>query len=146
MITGKKVPPPAPDRETPHDVDSELVTSIADGFTEQYGHLLDEDERIAVIAREGPRAAYLRVRVGDVRHVVEFEVFVRDVAGAGLEGALGPAVDFLDGVLTEFFDEDRDASLPLDYVGHPYDDTVVYARQETRDLLAEAEAEKWLNA
>ncbi len=98
------------------------------------------------MAKEGPKAGYVRAWVGDETPVVQFELFVRDVPGAGLEGPLGPAVDFLDGVLAEFFEEDRDASLPLDFVGHPYDDTVVFARQEKRDLLAEADAEKWLNA
>lgn len=133
-------------QETPSDIDPELCSTIAAGLTEQYKSELQTGERFTILAKEGKDAAYLRAWVGDERHVVEFELFVRGVAGEGLEGALGPAVDFLDGVLAEFFEEQRDASLPLDFVGHPYDDTVVFARQEKRDLLAEAEAEKWLKA
>lgn len=144
MSDSKRTPDVA--QETPNDIDVQVCATIAAGLTEQYKAELGDDERFTILAKEGKDAAYLRAWVGDERHIVEFELFVRGVAGEGLEGALGPAVDFLDGVLAEFFEEQRDASLPLDFVGHPYDDTVVFARQEKRDLLAEAEAEKWLNA
>ncbi len=143
MSNSKRVPDS--DSETPTQAPKALGEKIEAAIQARYEANLDANEAIRLLIKTGQKAAYVRARVGDGQRVMEFEVFVRDVAGPALDGALGPAVDFLDSVLEQYFDADRDAYLPIDYVGHPYEDTVVFARQQARDLVAEAEADKWLN-
>ena len=137
--------PPAILKETPKKLSPQLTASLEEALHQRHGDFLEAGESIRVSARTGKKAAFLQARVGTDDIVMEFEVFARDVKGDALDCALGVIVDFLDGVLDEFFEEDRDAYLPLDYTAHPYetDDGTVYvlARQEGRNYKAEEAAD-----
>lgn len=131
---------PDVDRETPEAVPPHLLEDLEELLAERYGGALEEGEHIRVEARTGPRAAWLRARVGTLDKAHEIELFARDVKGDGLEGALGVLVDFLDGVLEELFAAGGDAYLPLDFTARRFDEHTVYARSEVRDFAAEAAA------
>lgn len=140
---------PAPEQETPEPLPATLLRELEGALQRAHQASLEGDEGIRLEGREGPRAGWLLARVGEEGRPWEFELFVRDVAGEGLDGPLGVLLDFLDGVLTEFFEADRDAWLPLDFVGHPYElggglTCVVFARGTRRDLDAEAAADRLL--
>lgn len=143
--------PLAPDveRETPQDADPELLAMAAEALSMRIAGALGPHDEIELVGKVGNRAAYIRTRVGPRQRPHEMELFVREVPGAGFEGALGVLVDYLDGVLEEWAASGREGTLPLDYEGRPYEledgGTIsVYVRGEVRDLEAEAGATQWL--
>jgi len=121
-------------------VRSVIAGDVEAALALRYGKELQAGETIRIEASTGPGSAFVRASVGPEARPHRFEVFARGIPGEGLDGALGVVLDFLDGALTEYFDEHRDAYLPLDFVGHPYEGHVVFARSELRDLEAEAAA------
>ena len=137
--------PPAPDDECPREVAPAVIDPIRDALLDAHADALGDEDTLAIHARTGPRCGWLRARVGPPRHPHEFELFTRDVDGDGLDGALGVLVDYIDGVLTEYFDGGREAGLGLGFHPRDYDGVVVWGRSEVRDLDAEAEADRWLN-
>ncbi len=134
---GTKTRPPAPDDETPVHADADLLDDVEAALATRYAKDLADGEQIVVDARTGPRAAWIGAAIDEGAKVHELELFLRDVPGDGLDGALGVLVDYLQGVLDELFAAERHASLPLDWEGRPYDGKVVYARGEKRDYEAE---------
>ncbi len=101
------------------------------------------DEALDVDAMVGPEAAIVVCVVGTARRAHELYVFTRSRAGGGLDGALGIAIDYIDGVLEEAIGSE-DAFLPLDWEGRPFDvdgeSCVVFVRGEVRDYVAEEAA------
>ncbi|MCP4502841.1 MAG: hypothetical protein GY822_23120 [Deltaproteobacteria bacterium] len=128
---------PAILQETPKMLPEDMRRIIETGLNEKNATFLDEGERIRVAGRRGKKAAFLQARVGNETLVMQFEVFARDFKGTDFDGPVGAVVDFLDGVLDEYFDEDREAYLPLDFTAHPYENGFVFARQEKRNFAAE---------
>jgi hypothetical protein len=157
-----RVPPP-PDRtppdlasECPHELDAALRDDLRRALRERHAERLGVDERgvalaLDVDAMTGDRAAVAVAVTGTVRRAHEVFVFTRATGpkggDAGLDGPLGVAVDYLDGLLDELIDAD-DGSLPLDWEGRPYADgerrVVVFVRGEVRDYVAEEEAARLL--
>jgi len=58
--------------------------------------------------------------------------------------AIDICVDFLDWYVGEFFREDRDAFLPLDWKPHRYGDVDILARGDLRNELLDEAADAWL--
>lgn len=139
--------PPDPTREAPTPADEGLLRDLEALLHERYGATLVPDEQISVSARTGASAAWLRARVGDAERALEFELFTRlgePASSSEDDDLLAWLIDFLDGVLAEFFAADRDAYLPLDFTPHAFEGRWIFARSELRDFAAEAAANAWL--
>ncbi len=128
---------PAILQETPKILLEDMRHLIETSLNEKNAEFLLHNESIRVAGRRGKKAAYLQARVGTEDEVMQFEVFARDFKGVDFDGAIGAVVDFLDGVLEEYFGEDREAYLPLDFTAHPYEEGFVFARQEKRRFAVE---------
>lgn len=71
--------------------------------------------------------------------------FVRaDYPAFGMSDALDVCVDFLDWYLGEYFREERDAFLPLDWKKFRFGDLEVMARGDLRNALLDDLADAWL--
>lgn len=58
--------------------------------------------------------------------------------------AIDICVDFLDWYVGEYFREDRDAFLPLDWKPHRYGDVEILARGDMRNEFLDEAADAWL--
>lgn len=147
MSTAPELAPPEPEREAPAPADGSLLQALESLLADRYGAALSAGERIAVAARSGPAAAWLCARVGDADRGMEFELFTRTMPKAApneADALLELLIDFLDGVLEEYFAAERDAFLPLDFSPRRYESHWIFARSEMRDYTAEAAADAWL--
>jgi hypothetical protein len=130
--------------KVPHAVDDVLAADIVAALHSRYAPFLESSETIALFAFTGDDAAFLEVHVGEPARPYTFEFFCERVPGALLEGALGVLVDFLDGVLAEFFRHEREAHLPLEFARRRFDDTDILVRSERREFALEAAADALL--
>jgi hypothetical protein len=139
-------PPKQPDllHETPTPIDALLAEDLEALLNERYQPHLKTEEALNIKARIGHLAAWLLIRLGDHKAGHVFEFFVREAKNPDLEGSFGLLVDFADGVLAEFFAEDRDAWLPLDFTAQPFEGEIIFARHEFHRFDAEALAEELL--
>jgi hypothetical protein len=135
---------PDPTAETPNPAPEDLQRDAEALLARAHATALLPNEKLELKALLGSDAAHLSLWLGDADQGILFEFFVRDQKGSPPKGAFGLALDFAGGVLAEFFDQGRNGGLPLDYVGHPFDGGVVFARQEKRHLKAEAMADAFL--
>ena len=137
----------APDlkRECPAVPDPGIREDIEHALELRHQDALDADERITVTIGQGPGAAFITARVGPPTRPHEFTVFAREIAGDDFDGALGVVVDYLDGVLEEYFAGDREGFLPLDFEGRPFEEHIVFVRSDVRNLEAERLADALLN-
>lgn len=142
---GKAQRAPAPEREAPSPVSSELLGDVEEALVERHGERLSDDESVRLEASLGASAAWLKARIGSDERGYEAELFVRDVDGDDLDGALGVLVDYLDGLLAEWLASERDAWLPLDWAPRAYDAFTVFARGDVRDYAAERAADALLS-
>jgi hypothetical protein len=137
---------PDPAAETTDRVDGGLLSQIIDALADR--HALDETE---LDGRTGAGTGWLRARIGPETETWEVELFVRNVGGEALDGALGVLVDYLDGFLEGWTSAGREGWAPLDWEGRPYaldDDElcVVYVRGEVRNLDAERARDRLLES
>ena len=142
---GKALRAPTPESEAPSPVEPELLADVEEALVERHGAGLSDDETVRLEASSGASAAWLKARVGNDQRAHEAELFVRDVDGDGLDGALGVLVDYLDGLLEEWLASERDAWLPLDWDARAYEDLTLFARGDLRDRAAERAADALLS-
>lgn len=106
------------------------------------------DERFELdVRREGDEAVVcLTLRSDDRTSVYKMEAVIqRSKYQAMTEAqAIDLALDFLDWYLGEYFREDRDAFLPLDWKPHRFGDVEVLARGDLRNELLDDAADAWL--
>ena len=129
--------PPEPVSETTARIEGPLLAQIVDALVTRHG--LDEAE---LDGRSGDASAWLRMRIGPEQETWELELFVRDLPGEALDGAVGVLVDYLDGFLDAWVNNEREGWAPLDWEGRPFtlaDDKtyIVFVRGEVRNLEAE---------
>ena len=96
-------------------VPSEETLPIAELLESQFGHHLRDEESFDVVARYGKTSFLLTVSlfVKSQKGTI-FEFFVPQVQDlVVLHRCPEPVIDFLGHVLTSFFEEDRDARLPM---------------------------------
>lgn len=106
------------------------------------------DERFELdVRKEGDEAVVaLTLRSDDRTSVYKMEAVIqRSKYQAMTEAqAIDLSLDFLDWYLGEFFREDRDAFLPLDWKAHRFGDVDVLARGDLRNELLDDAADAWL--
>lgn len=106
------------------------------------------DERFELeVRKEGDEAVVrLTLRSNDRTQVYWMEAAIeREKYQAMTEiQAIDVCLDFLDWYVGEYFREDRDAFLPLDWKPHRYGDVEVLARGELRNELLDDAADAWL--
>ncbi len=129
---------PNPHAETPTFVDLSLQKDINHLLNERYQTHLEKNESISVTAKFGDDASYLNVQVGDDDKAHVFEFFVRDCRESDLDGGLDLLLDYLDGTLLEFFEEDRNAFFPLDFTPRDFASHQIWTRHEFHNFKAEA--------
>jgi hypothetical protein len=129
---------PNPNTETPCLADSNLQKDINHLLNDCYQAHLKKHESISVIARFGDNASYLNVQVGDNNRAHVFEFFMRDCRESDLNCGLDFLIDYLDGILLEFFEEDRNAFFPLDFTPRDFASYQIWARHEFHDFKAES--------
>lgn len=106
------------------------------------------DERFEIEVRKEGDGVVVRLvlRSRDRTHVYWMEAAIEREKYQAMTEAQGIdlCLDFLDWYLGEYFREDRDAFLPLDWKPHRYGDVEVLARGEVRNELLDDAADAWL--
>lgn len=133
-----------PNLECPDAIDAHLIQSIEKALQKQHRAHLNPDEKIWIQAFTGAKSALLRGFIGTEQKAHVFEFFARGTSENRLDGTLGLLLDYFDGVLAEFFHEDRDAWLPLDFTCLQFDGKPIFVRHELRNFGAEKLADEWL--
>jgi hypothetical protein len=130
--------------KVPFAVDNALTRDITAALSQRHASFLKDGETITLVAFTGNDAAYLELFVGEPARPYTFEVFCERVPGELLDGALGLLVDYLDGVLAEFFRHEREAHLPLEFARRRFEGQDVVVRSEQREFALEAAADALL--
>jgi len=106
------------------------------------------DETLTIAARiEGANPLFqvvLEKKDRTIRYTMEAAVSRVAYPAMSLGETLDVCVDFLDWYLAEYFREDRDAFLPLDWKAFRFGDLEVMARGDLRNALLDDLADAWL--
>lgn len=128
-------------------IDSDLRTKILDTLGRRHGGML-RNERFELDARrEGDDAVVTLVLAShDRTSVYHMEAAVRreQYVAMTLAQSIDVALDFLDWYLGEYFREERDAFLPLDWKPFRFGDVEVMARGELKNEFLDDMADAWL--
>jgi hypothetical protein len=120
---------------------------IIDGLVERHSPMMRQ-EGLRVAARLDDRAVIVTLVLA--RHDQSFEYTMEvgfDVPeddSVATAAALDLCVDFLDWYLGEYFREERDLLLPLDWQPHRFGEHSVVARGDVRNPLLDDAADAWL--
>jgi len=128
-------------------VPKSLIADIETELASTYYKYLKDNEKIHVFGELNKEAAYLRAVVGTEAKGEVFDLFLNDAEGLkmGLDGILGLLLDFLNSILKEYFEEERDARMPLDYTPFTFQNRTILGNQEFRNFELEAQADAILN-
>lgn len=99
------------------------------------------------VRREGDEAIVcLTLRSEDRTHVYKMEAAIERAKYQAMTEpqAIDICLDFLDWYVGEYFREDRDAFLPLDWKPHRFGDVEVLARGDVRNEFLDDAADAWL--
>jgi len=132
------------EKETPFFISSDLKNDITLLLNKHYRFFLKAHESISISAKTGDKASWVKTQIGDLNQAHVFEFFINDCEGSDLLGGLDLLIDYLDGVLNEFFKEDRNAFFPLDFTPHLFEDHTIWARHEFHNFKAESLASELL--
>ena len=109
-------------------LDPQHASQIIAALKKKHRLSLRTTDNVVVTGNFGPDAAFLRCTIGDDKRRVCIEIFVRNVVGEGLDGALGVVVDYLDGVIAAYFESGRNGRFPADFRASHFNEHVVYLR------------------
>lgn len=121
----------------------DLEENAGELLLEKYDTHLKSTETIRLEALHGSNCLLLRALVGTQEKAHCFELFTDSPTQPSMQ--FGLLLDFLDGVLEEFFEHERNAGLPLDFVKRKFEGADLLVRQELRNFEAERLAEELLN-
>jgi hypothetical protein len=128
-------------------LDARRQATIYKLLQDRYGAML-RDERFEIAARvEGDNPVMqvvLRSNDRTLVYTMEAALIRADYPAMTLSDALDVCVDFLDWYLGEYFREERDAFLPLDWKKYRFGDLEVMARGDLRNALLDDLADAWL--
>ncbi len=128
-------------------LDPTYRTKVLGLLNERHGSALRAERfELDAIREHDDVIVRLVLRSDDRTHVYTMEaVVVRDKYPALSETqAVDLAIDFLDWYVGEYFREERDAFLPLDWKPHQFGDLEVMARGELRNEFLDDAADAWL--
>jgi hypothetical protein len=137
-------PPP---RKTAPPIDAAYRARVLSLLVERHGaSLKNERFELDVRREDGDAVVRLVLRSDDRTHVYTMEaVVLRERYPALSEAqAIDIGLDFLDWYVGEYFREERDAFLPLDWKPHTFGDLEVMARGELRNEFLDDAADAWL--
>ena len=122
------------------------VTPLVKLLAEQYQSHLTGEEVFTVTYQKGGSAFLLTVSLMNPNEEgTIFDFYVKNHTEMELvNDCPSPILDFLGHALETFFNEERDARLPLDFTPFSILNTDVYARQVYRKLDIERQADEWL--
>ena len=86
----------------------------------------------------------LKALVGTMDKAHLFEIFA-DSQDLDEDEQFALLLDFLDGVLEEFFEHERNGGLPLDFAKRTFEGVDILVRQELRNFKAERLADELLD-
>jgi hypothetical protein len=126
---------------------SESASQVITALHRRHAGML-RDERFELRARleQGTVVATLELARSDrsSHYVMEAAKAVPENGALDLEQTLDLCLDFLDWYLGEFFREQRELLLPLDWQPHKFGDFEVLARGDLRNPILEDAADAWL--
>ena len=111
--------------------------AASDLLQKKYQTFLAPLEKITLSFYKDKDVFWLKTLVGTDKKAHEF-VFMTEHEDFDL------LVDYLDGILQEFFKSKRDALLPLDLSKRVFDNQILWVKHEFRNFEAEKLAEIWL--
>ena len=103
----------------------------------KYESHLNPSEQISLRLIKDHEGFWLKALLGSPQRAHEFMLVSKENTHELL-------IEFLDGVLEDFFKADRNAYLPLDFSERVFDNKTLWVKQEFRDFEAEELAKKWL--
>lgn len=128
-------------------LDPAYQQKVIDKLNERHGAML-RNERFTLEARKEGEDAIVRVTLEsfDRTHVYWMEAAVRreQYHAMTLAASIDVELDFLDWYIGEYFREERDAFLPLDWKVFRFGDMDVLARGEVRNAFLDDAADAWL--
>lgn len=111
--------------------------AASDLLQKKYQSFLAPSEKITLSFYKDKDGFWLKGLVGTEKKAHEFMLVTADEDFDLL-------VDYLDGVLEEFFKSEREAFLSLDLSKRVFEDKTLWAKQELRNFEAEELAKIWL--
>lgn len=125
----------------------ESVSQVLSALNRRHaGMLRDEHFELGARLEQGTVVATLELVRSDrsSHYVMEAAKAVPDNGALDLEQTLDLCLDFLDWYLGEFFGEQRELLLPLDWQPHKFGEFEVLARGDLRNPVLEEAADAWL--
>jgi hypothetical protein len=124
----------------------ERLAPITQMLTHQFQTQMTQNECLNLSGQKGDQSYYLKIELLQTNDQgTAFEFFMTTVPDLDIvHGYPVPLLDFVGHVLNSFFEEEREARLPLDFTPFQVTKYDVYGRQEYRDYNLERQAEAWL--
>lgn len=128
-------------------IDNEQNRHILDALNSRHGRML-RDERFSVSANLAEGSVVLRLVLErhdrSFRYQMEAAREVPEDESRSVQETLELCLDFLDWYLGEYFDNERELLLPLDWQPHRFGDVEVLARGDVRNPSLDEAADAWL--
>jgi hypothetical protein len=135
---------PSPYERATHEFSRDWSADASDLLSQKFADKLTVDEEIFLEALWGKDCALLKASVGNSQKAFVFELFIAHLDASGVEAGFGLLVDFLDGVLEEFFMRKRGAGFGLDFAPRQFEASTILVRQEFHNFEAERLADELL--
>jgi len=131
-------------QECPHKISSAFSRKIELLFNQQYQQQLNIGEGIVIEGIYGLNTACLNAKIGSVDAFHLFQVFAPFKETLPHEDMFAWLVDYLDGAIAEFFEEDRCAFFPLDFSKRNFEKITLWVRHEFHNIKLEKMADQIL--
>ncbi len=118
-----------------------LIADIEVLLREKYCDNVSLQNQIYITALYGDSGVILNARVGNKESAHLFELACEHMNDPGIDGALGVLVDYLDGILAEFYKEKGHRWLPLDYTARPFENHTIFVKHTYRNFALENAAD-----
>lgn len=131
-------------KTTYEPLEPEAVQTIKVALLAKYARDLKPGEDIVLYSQANETSALVKAIVGTELRGEVFHVHCEGISDGQKKQAVDYCVDFLDHALSEYFSNDRDARLPIDFTEFKVWGQKVLARQQFHDFDLEAQADALL--
>lgn len=121
-------------------LDEALMAQIQLALTQKFAAHLKDGEAFTVLGWGKDLDVYLSIHLEAEQKAEVFDVATIYPDDKNKDDYFSKLLDYIDGVLHTYFEEDRDARLPLDYTQHTYKGLDIAAKQEWHNFELEAQA------